>query len=228
MVRFCWATLFRASGSTLLCVIWTRYLMRLSFAIVLAIGRLIRRCAPTLRKKNLRFRGELVMRNLIALVLMHLTVCVSDVVVTHTCLFASGVRLGDGDLLMTPRRWCRTEYLCLKRRMIWLRALLKIRILMRWVVVRQCLRNMALLLKVDAVLWCVVVMDLMTLSELLMTCTFPFLLLVEVPISNGHLMLLFVVWTLLLEVLLVTLVLGMSGRLVLVVSCPVLIPSVTV
>lgn len=207
-VRLAVATRLRCNGKGLFRVIWTRYRIRLRLATVLAMGRLIRSWAPTLRKKNLL----LVITNLIALVLIHLTLSVRSIVVEATRLCRLLATFGDGDLLIIPRRWCRTEYLCLNRRIMPLRALLNIRILIRCVRLRQCLMNMALLLKESVVLCPVVVTVLLRLLGWLICCTFPLLLLVEVPISIGN-----------------PLALSASrGMLVSLVNLPVLIPNVTV
>lgn len=142
-------TVLRVSGRCLLVVTWSRYLMRLRLAITLAIGRLIRRCAPTLTKQKLLC---LLMTNLIALVPMQLSVCFVVIVVLFTVVWCLGARNGEGALLTTPRQWCRVEYLCLFRRTIRLRVLLKTRNLTRCGCLTQCLSTIWLWLKVPCVL----------------------------------------------------------------------------
>lgn len=92
--------------SVLLLVTWNTLWIRLTLAILLDIGRLIRRCAPILRNETWLLR---VMRNLYAFVLMQfvLTRTVPDDAQSALCRLLA--RNGVGVLLMSPRRWCRSE-----------------------------------------------------------------------------------------------------------------------
>lgn len=95
-------------------VMWTTRLIRLILATSLAMGRLIRSSAPTLRKQK---PPPVLMTNLIALVEAQFIVRVSVIVRLFTVWCAVVLRNGEGVLLTIPRPWCRTEYLCLRRQM---------------------------------------------------------------------------------------------------------------